>query len=310
VKEEPTVQEVSSVKSSKLTFDASKGKWVVEHPNFAKPMVFSSKEDAQRVALTLRANDVPQVEFDSEANSFEVSHKDWEEPVTVTTPEEAKSVVASKLVTLGSSEAEAQAEATEIVEEAVKPEEEAKPEGAVESSVKVKAGDVKQDPKGGVDKDFVSGMPPGAAEKKSGPKGQFPDIPGRAVTIPTPPQGQLGSGAGDKSASLKTQHGGDYSSLAKQALTEVKKMQSKNGLYKEQIKMASTEEGMAFLTKLFTVAARVGVQKLADAVDDVDKENPAPAEPAAAPAEPAAAPAEPAPAPAETPAATPTEPAA
>lgn len=277
------LQEVSSVQASiKPKFDPKTGQWVVAHSKLKEPMTFSSKVEAEKVALTLRANDVPEVSYDPETKTFDIDHPDWEETVSVQTPEEAKTVIASKLVALGAEENEAKTDADTAVQEATpKTEEKAgetpaetpattpAPDGTVvASSVTVQA-DVKQTQKGTPDKELVSGMPGTAVEKKSGEKGLFPDIPGRVVEV-DPGKAAPAGGAQNGYGSLKTQHGGDYSSLAKQSQAEVSKMRSAHGLRSEMVKLFSSEEGLTVARHILALASVMPLNAVAEGIANIE----------------------------------------
>jgi len=267
-KPEP-IQGVKATMGPKLTFDAARGKWIVEHANFQKPMVFASKQEAEAVAIALHANDVPAVEYDGDKKEFSVMHRDWEAPVRAKTPEEAQAVVASKLLALGEAEPEAQNEAKKIVEE-VTPKEPAKEPTMVEpvaASVTVKA-DMKQSPKGGGE--LVSGGPQSGESAKSGPKGEMPTVPGKVVTESLAKDILPKS---DFSQSIKSEMDlGHAKGLAAKSEAEIKRLMQADGFRKEMIKMASTDRGLELADQFMDLAHIIGFERMTEILNSVEAE--------------------------------------
>lgn len=209
----------------------------VYHPKLAQPIKCSSRKDAVQFAITLVANEMPEVKYDEEKQVFEIS-KGEDKPVEAKSAEEAQGIVEKSLTDSGQDESSAK-EYSEALMEKVQ----AKLKET--TSMKVEA-ESKQVTPSKPNKPLVSGVGV-PTDKVSQPKGGHPVVPGYVSTETAPKT--IEPAKKDKNA-LKQQHSGDYSSLAKASDSEIKKLQGKKGLMTEVAKLASTEEGAQALQNL------------------------------------------------------------
>jgi len=234
-------------------------------------MLFASKAEAEQIAIALRANDVPAVQYDGDKKEFSVMHRDWEGPVKARTPEEAQAVVASKLIALGEAEPAAQEEAKKLVEQVVPPvaAEPAKEEVPVTASVKVTA-EMKQNMKGTPESELVSGGPKSDEGIKSGPKGDMPAGSGKVkhegLAKDVLPKS-------DFSDSMKSEMDlGHAKGLAAKSEGEIKRLMQADGFRKEMIKMASTDQGLELAEQFMDLTNIVGLERMAAVLDQVESQ--------------------------------------
>ena len=196
-------------KGTSITFDASLGKWMVDHRHFLLPIVTASKEEAEALLKIVARAQKPEVKTGD--GKFNITHPDWEEPVVTPSIEEARDIVARKLRDEGWSETESSSAAMELV--GIEKKEK------IMGSIEVKA-DTKQVPQKGE----VSGI--STDEGASSPKNQPPAVGGK-VSV----EGQPGK-AVPKAEAHAQEIRTDYEAEARGMDKLVKQVQQHKGMLK------------------------------------------------------------------------------
>jgi len=212
-------------KGSSIKFDASSGKWIVDHRHFLLPVVVASKDEAVALLQTVAGARKPEVKM--EGDKFSITHPDWAEPVMAASVEEASDVVIRKLVDEGWSDIDATATAKDIVE--------AEHKEKIMGSIEVKA-DTKQNQQAGT----VSGIQ--TDENASSPKNQQPVVGGK--TVYEKPAAEVPT-----TTSHEGQTHSDYAAGAAKVDALVNKLKGHKGLMKVASEFASTDEGAEKLQK-------------------------------------------------------------